>query len=572
MTSKGLNSERRALSTTNTLARFPHLEGARLTASSFRPRSQSALTHPATVTALIVLLLNDVVFKAMWPNSWATGKLSDLAWVVFAPPLLAFLLSFLVGRNIPGQRGAYLTAYMGLPLLYAAYNTFAPVHDVILWGLSIVSGGTAGSPLDATDSLVIPFGLGIALWVWRRDVPSVDSLRLRCGLLAAGVAALASVATSYPDPDLGIRGVGVSDDGAVHARHQGFSYSRSTDGGLTWRGGSGDARHIEWGEDSVETPRGRYVIQGPDIVLMGTDGISRVVYSTAYMQEKGNVWVQDHATARLNERVIATEPRKIAYDERSGNLIAAMGIQGVVVGTPDEVWTRYAVGPYLPVDFSFGNKTRLLLSDGWFWAMALALSLAMTGFALNSSQYQRRDLPMLAASAMGALTLLIGLPVVLYVTRADQVLNMILGASSLIVVALIGGAIALGRMPRESRLRKSVGLGLGVSSLLASGGLLLTFGGSDTLGYNEYGVRMGILAVLAYILGVAVLAVAGRELRHWRAVVPAFLAMNALVVLAFMLWLRLGIGIVLTQASAVALVGLAALALVGYIKRKQGTS
>ena len=131
--------------------------------SSFRHRCASALMHPATVAAVAVLLLNDVVFKSMWPGSWVTGKLSDLAWVVFASPLLAFLLSFLAGRSARGQRAAFLASYVGLPLLYAAFNTFEPVHDAILRGPSIASGRTAGFPLDVTDSLVIPFGLGIAL-------------------------------------------------------------------------------------------------------------------------------------------------------------------------------------------------------------------------------------------------------------------------------------------------------------------------------------------------------------------------------------------------------------------------
>ena len=180
-------------------------EGPRLT-SSFRARCASAVMHPATVAAVALLLLNDVVFKSMWPGSWATGKLSDLAWVVFASPLLAFLLSFLVGRSSSGQRVAFITSYVALPLLYAAFNTFRPVHDPILGVLSIASGGTAGSPLDVTDSLVIPFGLGIALWVWRGRIPSADSLRMRCTLLVAGVATLASVATSEGHvPSSGVR-------------------------------------------------------------------------------------------------------------------------------------------------------------------------------------------------------------------------------------------------------------------------------------------------------------------------------------------------------------------------------
>lgn len=45
----------------------------------FRHRCQSALIHPATVTAVAVLLCNDLVLKAVWPGSWFTGKLSDLA-------------------------------------------------------------------------------------------------------------------------------------------------------------------------------------------------------------------------------------------------------------------------------------------------------------------------------------------------------------------------------------------------------------------------------------------------------------------------------------------------------------
>ena len=41
-------------------------------------RAAAALTHPITVGAVAILLINDLVFKSIWPGSWATGKLSDL--------------------------------------------------------------------------------------------------------------------------------------------------------------------------------------------------------------------------------------------------------------------------------------------------------------------------------------------------------------------------------------------------------------------------------------------------------------------------------------------------------------
>ena len=201
----------------------------------FRARCASALMHPATVTAVALLLLNDLVFKSVWPGSWATGKLSDLAWVVFASPLLAFLLSFLVRRSTVGQRVAFIASYAALPLLYAAFNTFGPVHDLIIRGLSIASGGTSGSPLDVTDSLVIPFGLGIALWVWRRRIASTESLRMRLAVLAAGVAALASVATSESQPDF--------------AMGRRWGVRRFSNGGRSSPPRRGRERHFTFGRD-----------------------------------------------------------------------------------------------------------------------------------------------------------------------------------------------------------------------------------------------------------------------------------------------------------------------------------
>ncbi|TCB96187.1 hypothetical protein E0H26_16325 [Micromonospora zingiberis] len=52
----------------------------------------SWLIHPVTVAATALLILNDHVLKAAYPG-WLTGKLSDVAGLVMAPPLLALLLA-----------------------------------------------------------------------------------------------------------------------------------------------------------------------------------------------------------------------------------------------------------------------------------------------------------------------------------------------------------------------------------------------------------------------------------------------------------------------------------------------
>ena len=82
--------------------------------TTFRRRCQLALTHPVTVGALGILLLNDLALKQLWANPWTTGKLRDLAWVAFASPLLAFPLALLVRQHRRGQQAEWVVAYVGL--------------------------------------------------------------------------------------------------------------------------------------------------------------------------------------------------------------------------------------------------------------------------------------------------------------------------------------------------------------------------------------------------------------------------------------------------------------------------
>ena len=117
-------------------------------------------------------------------------------------------------------------------------------------GISL-AGGAAGSPRDATDSLVIPLAWAAALWVWRRRPAAPGAMRLRWAVLVAGVAALASVATSYPEPLYGVQRVGVVDDGAI-VTDVDFGAYRSVDGGMTWSSVEQRLVGIEWGGGSVE--------------------------------------------------------------------------------------------------------------------------------------------------------------------------------------------------------------------------------------------------------------------------------------------------------------------------------
>lgn len=261
---------------------------------AFRRRAAAALTHPLTLAALAALIVNDIALKRAFPDAWATGKLSDLAWMVFAPPLLAYALSLLAGRSALGRRAVFGIAYAGLPLLYAAFNTFEPVHSAILRGLALVGGSGPGSPLDATDSAVIPFAMAAALWVWRRPPLRSEAVRARLALLTMAVAAIATVASSPSPPVEGVTNVQADEDGITRA----IAYKdgapinayESADGGLTWA--ADDSFYSNEPSKSARTPSGDYyAIVGTDIVRI-KEGEREVVYSAAYLREGPNAWLQ----------------------------------------------------------------------------------------------------------------------------------------------------------------------------------------------------------------------------------------------------------------------------------------
>ena len=381
----------------------------------FRRQAASALMDPVTLAALGVLLVNDLLFKWLWPGAWVPGKLSDLAWMVFAPPVLAYVLSLAPLGSAWGQRAAFAAAYAGLPLLYVAFNTFQPVHDAILYLLGFVGGDGPRSPLDPTDSLVIPLAMVAALWVRRRPPLEAESMRARLALLATVAAILASVASSYAT-DFGVRDVGKTASGTLGAYisadfpASGGSYE-SMDGGLTWTWMSDEYVPMEtqeWGELEVKTPSGDVFIVdvayaqiirerserglserelrditsvswGPDdhLTAYGASGSREVVYSYEYLQNGGNVWMQALDKRDIENRVIATGPLNLFYDDQSGNLIVAMGIQGVVVVAPDGTSTRVAVGRYSPTDFSFASKLRTFFGSLLLWETALSTGLAL---------------------------------------------------------------------------------------------------------------------------------------------------------------------------------------------------
>ena len=200
-----------------------------------------------------------------------------------------------------------------------------------------------------------------ALRIWRRSPPL-----------------LTSVATSY-DIEWGVSNVGRIASGTIGANtFEGFY--ESMDAGLTWAKTGEDFVPLETRqlmELGVKEPSG--IFSGGNIRITNYEVLSsgKEVYSFEYLQSGGNRWMQALDKRDVKDRAIATRPLDIFYDGRSGNLILAMGLQGVVVVAPDGTTTRVAVGPHSPTDFSFWSKTRT-----FFGSLASGETAVYTGLAV----------------------------------------------------------------------------------------------------------------------------------------------------------------------------------------------
>jgi len=158
------------------------------------------LTHPLTVTALVVLVLNDHILKTVAPG-FVTGKLSDVAGLILTPPVAATVAALVLPR-VPVDALAKIVT-LGLAAAFTVTKTTAAgaATATAIWS----QAWDRPSPVlrDPTDLIALP-ALGAAWWAFHRArrAPMPDriaawapaTLTLPVSILAL----LASSAMTYP--------------------------------------------------------------------------------------------------------------------------------------------------------------------------------------------------------------------------------------------------------------------------------------------------------------------------------------------------------------------------------------
>jgi hypothetical protein len=196
------------------------------------------LGHPLTVLALVVLIVNDHVLKAAHPGL-LTGKLSDVAGLVLAPPLVAGVVALLVPRVPARPLAVSALVFVGVGFTATKCSGYGAQVASAAWSLvhdpSLIRA-------DPTDLLTLP-ALALAWWSWTcargQSLPARWVRAIRVAVLLP-VALIGVAATSPLKEPAAVQAVSV--DGRIHLAGDdigdgggsGASWSSSTDDGLTW--------------------------------------------------------------------------------------------------------------------------------------------------------------------------------------------------------------------------------------------------------------------------------------------------------------------------------------------------
>lgn len=151
------------------------------------PFPASALPHPLVLGAVVLLILNDHVFKTRWP-SWWTGKLSDVAGLAMFPLVLQALWELArarAGRTFRPSLAVLVTCVLLTGLCFSATKVSVDAARLWQWALGglqwparvawalvtssrVPSVAPVAHTVDVTDLFTLP-ALLVALRVgWRR--------------------------------------------------------------------------------------------------------------------------------------------------------------------------------------------------------------------------------------------------------------------------------------------------------------------------------------------------------------------------------------------------------------------
>ncbi len=509
--------------------------------STFR-LSLRALSHPLSLAAIGLLLLNDHVLKAAAP-SWLTGKLSDFAGLFFFPFVFIAILTIpFVGGPLRHRTPAWMPALaFGVTAIWFAAIKILPAANAVM---AQVVGWFAGGPVfiapDATDVMAL-VSLVPACLLWRRVVQTAtddDQRGLPAksqapaldwkGLAALTLAAVATIATSPATcAELPrVKQVTVV-DGQVYIGTK-YPYSTkpqyvTTEGYRIYTVPIGtypgliDALHktITYPHIACDPTNQQqcYRIGPPDQVEESSDHGATWQISWR-VPEARRTYIERYANASScwGPASLDAGPYDLAFVEHADGMevVVAMGGQGLLVRTGDGVWHRREVIGARPIPWEAGGEN-LILPETLISLIGACLA-QLTLAAIAARPWTKPWRWAVVAVING-----VGIGMILWPTVFPSdfslvaLINFLLGWPVLLVGILLGLA-QIAAAFGAGRAWQSLGLVSLVTAVSYSSFYAWTEG---------YIARYEVAAGAAVVASLAILWLSARSTRHWQKLTSA---------------------------------------------------
>lgn len=347
---------------------------------SFR-RALLSLSHPLSIGAIVLLLINDHVWRKVAP-SWFTGKIGDVAWLVFAPFLLAALLAWLWPKreDLVGR-----WSIIGTGLIFALAKTLPEVHSLTIRLLGAVVGAPIGLRRDPSDLITLP-ALLISAWIWRQSAFGVSTRR---GWLMLTLGAFATMANVGPSTDIGVRclvDMGSQVAAIVWRSDNVLEVYLSADGGLTWQlGQPNDATCSDpYRPSRRPDPQSPLIVNDP--ANPAIQYRVRAGVSVERSADGGQTWQIDFNLGGEEARIRALDdvfylpvgPFDALVHAATGQVVVAMGKEGLLVRATSGAWQWVSIGPYAVAELTSLDRIMALLSGELRLALIIGVWLFVT--------------------------------------------------------------------------------------------------------------------------------------------------------------------------------------------------
>jgi len=335
---------------------FPSTAGRRGDAATL-PAALHALTHPAALLGLGLLILNDHLLKTLTPSP-LTGKLSDFAGL-FVLPFFFITLLALPGDmlEVSSRRvAAFSFAFSGL--WFAALKTLPPINALSSKALEWLLGRPLLLVCDPTD-LAALLSLYPAWRLWLRAERDACPSARKSGGLSFVLLSWALIATSPSPPPQSVQRIfarGHTVYAVVTASSDAPLLAQSDDFGRNWRVLESIPPELSGEAQAPVQPPKTVCLEGASMLCYRIRGEARIDRSenggrTWQTSWRAPTWRMDFFQIARHTLLLSPPPPDFIPADiallraPSGGavLVAALGNQGVLVHTAEEGWRQYTI-------------------------------------------------------------------------------------------------------------------------------------------------------------------------------------------------------------------------------------